>query len=88
MDIIRGIREDSRCLQGASTRSLVQAVPALQAHAFMQERMYVNAKDVQALAPALFPHRLQLAPGTRNALEVVEDGMKIPLEKLSRSLMR
>ena len=50
--------------------------------------MYVNAKDVQALAPALFPHRLQLAPGTRNALEVVEDAMKIPLEKLSRSLMR
>lgn len=88
VDIIRGIREDSRCLQGASTRSLVQAVPALQAHAFMQERMYVNAKDVQALAPALFPHRLQLAPGTRNALEVVEDAMKIPLEKLSRSLMR
>ncbi|MBR4986997.1 MAG: AAA family ATPase [Proteobacteria bacterium] len=88
VDIIRGIREDSRCLQGASTRSLVQAVPALQAHAFMQGRMYVNAKDVQELAPALFPHRLQLAPGTRNALDVVQDAMKTPLEKLSRSLMR
>lgn len=88
VDIIRGIRDDSRCLQGASTRSLVQAVPALQAHAFMRGRMYVNAKDVQALAPSLFPHRLQLAPGTRNALEVVEDAMRVPLQKLSSSLMR
>lgn len=88
VDIIRNIREDSRCLQGASTRSLVQAVPALQAHAFMNGRAYVSAKDIEALALPLFSHRLQMAPGAGNADTLVTDSMAKPMQTLSSKLMR
>lgn len=87
VDIIRNIREDSRCLQGASTRSLVQAVPALQAYAFMNGRHYVSAKDIEALAIALFSHRLQVAPGTGSADILVTDAIVKPLQRLSSRLM-
>ncbi len=83
VDIIRTIREDSRCLQGASTRSLVQAVPALQAYAFMNGQRYVSAKHIEDLAIPLFSHRLQLAPGTGDASVVVLDAVAKPLKKLS-----
>ena len=84
VDIIRTIREDSRCLQGASTRSIVQAVPALQAHAFLQKRDYVSAKDIEDLAIALFAHRLQLAPGAGDADNLVLESIAKPLQKLSK----
>ena len=88
VDIIRSIREDPRCLQGASTRSIVQAVPALQAYAFMQGRNYVSPQDIQDLALPLFSHRLQLAPGAGQADTVVLENIRQPLERLSRSAMQ
>ncbi|MBQ9817528.1 MAG: AAA family ATPase [Proteobacteria bacterium] len=87
VDIIRTIREDPRCLQGASTRSLVQAVPALQAYAFMKGRMYVAASDIEDLGEPLFSHRLQLAPGVGDAGVVVRDAMNAPLHRLSSTLL-
>ena len=87
VDIIRSIREDPRCLQGASTRSIVQAVPALQAYAFMQGRNYVSAQDIGDLALPLFSHRLQLAPGAGQADTVVLENIRHPLENLSLSTM-
>ncbi|MBO4350777.1 MAG: AAA family ATPase [Proteobacteria bacterium] len=87
VDIIRTIREDSRCLQGASTRSLVQAVPALQAYAFMNGQNYVSAKHIEELAIPLFSHRLQLAPGTGDASVVVLDAIAAPLKKLSSKII-
>ena len=87
VDIIRTIREDSRCLQGASTRSLVQAVPALQAYAFMNGQNYVSAKHIEELAIPLFSHRLQLAPGTGDASVVVLDAIATPLKKLSSRII-
>lgn len=83
VDIIRTIRDDSRCLQGASTRSIVQAVPALQAHAFLQKRDYVSAQDIKDLAIPLFSHRLQLAPGGGDADTLVMESSQAPLKKLS-----
>lgn len=87
VDIIRGLREDPRCLQGASTRSIVQAVPALQAYAFMHGRMHVAARDIEELAMALFAHRLQLAPGAGKVDDIVTQAISEPLRTLSRTLM-
>lgn len=87
VDIIRAIREDSRCLQGASTRSLVQAVPALQARALMQGHSYVAPCDIEALAVPLFAHRLQLAPGSGNPETVVTENMARPLRELSSKIL-
>ena len=87
VDIIRAIREDSRCLQGASTRSLFQAVPALQARALMQGQSYVAPCDIEALAVPLFAHRLQLAPGSGNPETVVTENMARPLRELSSKIL-
>ena len=88
VDLIRNIREDSRCVQGASTRSLVQAVPALQCWAFMHGRMYVSSQDIDELCEPLFAHRLQLTPGAGQAECIVRDALVNPLRQLSRSMMK
>lgn len=88
VDIIRNIRDDSRCLQGASTRSIVQAVPALQAYAIMNKRTYVSARDIEELAMPLFCHRLQLAPGVGDASIVVGDAIAQPLKTLSAKALK
>src|SRR5262249_10403507 len=63
VDIAERTRTDQRVLQGASTRSLVLMIPALQARALTRVRDYVTAEDVQALSPVIFGHRLECAPG-------------------------
>ena len=88
VDIIRTIREDPRCLQGASTRSVVQAVPALQAYAFLNGKDFVSAQDIKDLALALFSHRLQMAPGAGSADDLVRESIQHPLQKLSGHLAR
>ncbi|MCL2326034.1 MAG: AAA family ATPase [Proteobacteria bacterium] len=88
VDVIRHIRGDGRCIQGASTRSLVQAVPALQSYAFMQGRMYVTSQDVADLALPLFVHRLQLAPGSGKADDLVKEAVQGPIRELSKRMMR
>ncbi len=87
VDMIRAIREDSRCVQGASTRSLVQAIPALQCWAFMHGRMYVTPQDIDDLCEPLFAHRLQLTPGAGAPEVIVRDALVAPLKKLSASMM-
>lgn len=88
VDIIRAIRDDKRCLQGASTRSLVHAVPALQSYAFMQGRDYVTSEDIHALAIPLFVHRLQLSPGSGDGTELVREAIEAPLRQLARSMTK
>ena len=85
VDIAANIRADKRCAQGISTRSLVQAIPALQAHAFLNQRMYVNAHDLSSLAPVIFEHRITLVPGVRDTNVLVQDAMQGPMEVLARS---
>ena len=53
VDIAQRTRTDPRVLQGASTRSLVLMIPALQARALTRVRDYVTAEDVEALAIVL-----------------------------------
>ena len=88
VDIAGRTRSDPRVLQGASTRSLVLMIPALQARALTRVRDYVKAEDVEALSTFIFGHRLELAPGTDNVDAVLRECLADPLERLARSTMK
>ncbi len=88
VDIADESRSDERILQGASTRSLVLMIPALQARALAKKRTYVNADDVQSLAYFIFGHRLELAPGSGTSESVVADICRRPLESLARQSLK
>jgi len=87
VDIARAIRDDKRCSQGISTRSLVQAVPALQTLAMLRGRDFVAPNDIEHLAIPLFQHRVALMPGVEGADRVIRAGMEGPLETLARRTM-
>jgi len=88
VDIAAETRTDERILQGASTRSLVLMIPALQARALVNRRNYVNAEDLEKLAFYVFGHRLDLAPGSGTAESVVADCCRRPLEKIARATLK
>ena len=88
VDIAARTRSDERVLQGASTRSLVLMIPALQARALTRVRDYVTAEDVFELAMLIFAHRLELAPGIGNVDQVIRDCAAEPLDKLARLTFR
>jgi MoxR-like ATPase len=85
VDTARALRSDPRVVQGVSTRSLVLAVPALQARALMRERDHVRADDLEAVLPLVFNHRLELGAGTAQVGEVIADAMRPQLERLARA---
>jgi len=88
VDTARALRQDRRVVQGMSTRSLVQAVPALQTLALFRDRDYVSAEDVEYLLPFLLQHRLELAPGAGDPFEVIRSGSAVALETLARATLR
>ncbi|MFO0607231.1 MAG: AAA family ATPase [Polyangiales bacterium] len=88
VDLANATRSDARILQGASTRSLVLMLPALQARALSRVRDFVNAEDVEYLAPYIFGHRLELAPGTDSVEAVVRECVAKPMERLARATLR
>jgi MoxR-like ATPase len=88
VDVATALRQSPQVAQGVSTRSLVLLLPALQALAFVKGRDFVTPEDVSTLAPHVFAHRLELAPGVEDVREVVKRCLKAPLESLSRSTMR
>ena len=88
VDIARTLREDPRVLQGASTRSLVLMMPALQARALLHGRDFVGPDDIAALAPPVFGHRLECAPGVTDVRAVIEECASPHLERLARHSMR
>ncbi|MBW2528354.1 MAG: AAA family ATPase [Deltaproteobacteria bacterium] len=77
-------RNDERILQGASTRSLVLSVAALQARALTQRRNYVTADDVYGLCDKIFTHRLEFAPGVDQGEAVVHECCQPELERFAR----
>lgn len=81
-------RNNPLSLQGISTRSLVLALPALQARAFLEGRKFVSADDISFLSSYIFAHRLMMAPGGGAAEEVIASCLKKPLERLSRAVLR
>ena len=54
---------DRRVARGVSTRSLVLAIPALQARALVSRRDFVAPEDIESLAIPLFHHRISTVPG-------------------------
>ena len=84
VDVARALRADRRVLQGASTRSLVMALPALQARAMMHGRDFVAPEDVEALLPPIFGHRLELAPGVDDPVPVIQECAAPLLERMAR----
>jgi MoxR-like ATPase len=88
VDLARLLRSDSRVLQGASTRALVLMLPALQARAVIYGRDFVSPEDVEALAPYVFEHRLECAPGVEDVDALIAEATAIEIEKLARASLR
>ena len=88
VDLARALRSDPRVLQGASTRALVLTLPALQARALLRGRDYVAPEDLEALAPHVFRHRLEVGAGTRDVVEVVRECLAPQLERLAQQSLR
>ncbi|HEY8121834.1 MAG TPA: AAA family ATPase [Myxococcota bacterium] len=84
VDVSRTLRADERVRAGNSTRSLVLAVPALQALAVLAGRDFVSSEDVERLLPFVLTHRVEAALGATGADEVVKECMVEPLERLAR----
>ncbi|HEU4429223.1 MAG TPA: AAA family ATPase [Myxococcota bacterium] len=84
VDVSRALRADERVRAGNSTRSLVLAVPALQALAVLRGRDFVSSEDLELLLPFVLTHRIEAALGATAADEVVKECMVAPLEKLAR----
>ena len=85
VDIAGALRSSPKVAQGVSTRSLVLTLPALQSAALMNGRDYVIAEDIEWLAPHIFRHRIELAPGVDHADAVIKECCREPLEILNRS---
>ncbi|MFH1131143.1 MAG: AAA family ATPase [Pseudomonadota bacterium] len=88
VDTARLLRDDKRVLQGVSTRSLVQAIPALQTIALLRNRDYVSSEDLEYLLPFLLHHRLELIPGAEDSTSIIMAAAAKPLETLSCSTLR
>ncbi len=88
VDIAEETRSNERVLLGASTRSLVLALPALKARAMIRGRDFVSSEDIEALAIPLFAHRIELLPGDDDAPGLIRSVLKKPLERLARATMR
>ena len=88
VDLARALRDDDRVLQGASTRSLVLMMPALQAHALVAGRDYVSPEDVEVLAPHVFRHRIECVPGVDDPADVIRDAVAPQIERLTKASMR
>ena len=87
VDLARGLRSDKRVLQGASTRSLVLLMPALQARALLSGRDFVSPHDLEVLAPFVFGHRLEVAPGVEDVGAIIAEHTAREVEKLSRKAL-
>lgn len=88
VDLARTLREDKRVLQGASTRSLVLMMPALQAHAVIHGRDFVSPGDLEVLAPHVFKHRIECVPGVDDPFVVVREAVAPQIERLSRAALK
>ena len=68
---------------GKFLRGLVRAAPDADLTAVVN-----TGDDIEALAPHVFGHRLELAPGISDVVPLLEKAWADPLERLSRSTLR
>jgi MoxR-like ATPase len=88
VDLARGLRAHPQVAQGVSTRSLVLLLPALKAAAVLRDRDFVSGEDVAWLAPRVFAHRMELAPGAGPAERLIQACLEAPMEALSVGTLR
>ena len=88
VDAARSLREDKRVVQGVSTRSLVQAIPAMQTRALLKGRDFVAPEDLEYLLPPLLWHRIELIPGADDPAAVILSAAEKPLERLAKATLR
>jgi MoxR-like ATPase len=78
--LLRHTRADERLYLGASPRAGIALLRVAKARALTERRGYVTPDDVKAVAAAVLPHRLILAPETRAAgldgAELVRDAVE------------
>jgi MoxR-like ATPase len=83
VDVATALRDPKKTRQGVSTRSLVQAIPALQTRAVLHGRDFVTAEDIEALAFPLLGHRLEAMPG-QHPESLVKEALKRGVETFAR----
>ncbi len=88
VDLAGAIRADRRVLQGVSTRSLVLAIPAMQARAAMRGRDFASSEDLEALLVPLMAHRIEVVPGVEDPGQVIRECASKAMEALARSTLR
>ena len=88
VDLARGLRSDERVLQGASTRSLVLMLPALQVRALIRGRDFVAPEDIEALALPVLGHRIECVPGVLDKAQVIKAAVGPVIERLARLSLR
>jgi len=84
VDLARSLRADKRVLQGASTRSLVLLLPALQARALLAGGAVVSPAALEVLGPFAFGHRFGVPPAIDDVPAIVREHTAREVEKLSR----
>ncbi len=84
--LIRGTRNHSGVLLGASPRAAVALASAAKAYAFLQHRAFVIPDDVKAMAPLVLSHRIHLRSEARmqgattaNVLQDVLRNLPVPV---------
>jgi len=79
--LIRGTRQHSAILLGASPRAAVALSSAAKAYAFLNHRSFVLPDDVKAMAPLVLSHRLHLRSEARmhgtTAVQVLQDVLRL-----------
>ncbi|MGB0648547.1 MAG: AAA family ATPase, partial [Bradymonadia bacterium] len=82
VEIANTSRAHPDVMLGLSTRTLVQAIAALKAHALLHQRDYVTPEDITALALPLFKHRLLVKGGEERRESIVSEIIAGPLDTL------
>ncbi len=88
VDIFRALRDNNQILQGASTRAMVLAMPALQTSAVLNSRDYVSSEDIQTILIPLLIHRLEFKHGIQNKEEIILNTAKPLLDLLAKQLIK
>jgi MoxR-like ATPase len=84
VDVAGLLRDETRLINGVSTRALMLLLPALQARALSHGRDYVSPDDLETLSPFVFQHRVEPAPGVDDVDGVVRESVKKQVEQLAR----
>ena len=88
VEIANASRAHPDIMLGLSTRTLVQSIAALKAHALLQARDYVSPEDINALALPLFKHRLLIKGGEERRNAIVSEIITQPLDALIRNRLK